>query len=369
MQAYYICTLIFIFPLLLAYCFYSMDVSYLTSEIERGGTIAELMQPYNVKDLTDVTLLQSCVFVVAMPCILCIQVVDIVKALRKSYQRHYHDEPCCPMLSFTLPDYCKQCLSANKVPTEDDDDNRNTSHEEQITSRKKKRSTLWQRLCRTCIRCFRGAKPKKAGMVQPVEIPLRASLEKDREQEEREKRELLLREQSEEQQRLARKELEEQEALKKKLQQEQEERDKQQQAARLMEDKARQELKEAEEAANRWESVLSVTRFKGLWTTFPTSGSFQCNLKSMPVLNQVVDHLKKQGFHVVFAVSPNAENIEIGICNIRPMSVEDWFMARFLIAKNTFSAVMKSNQADMVPALVKKFALAKVLKIDTPGAK
>lgn len=212
-------------------------------------------------------------------------------------------------------------------------------------------------------------RPKKA--VQPVEIvslPLRA-LEKDREQDEREKRETVMREQAEEERRRAQKELEDQEALKKKLQQEQEELARQQEEARQLEAKALAEQKAEEDFANRWESVLNVTRFKGLWTTLPTSGSFQCNLKAMPVLNQVVEHLKKQGFHVVFAVSPNADNMEIGICNIRPVGVEDWFMARFLLAKNTFSAVMKSNNSDIVPPLVKKFALAKVLKIDTPGAK
>lgn len=163
--------------------------------------------------------------------------------------------------------------------------------------------------------------------------------------------------------------MEDQEELKKKLQREQDELNKQQEEARQLETKLLSEKNAEEDFANRWEAVLNVTRFKGLWTSFPTNGSFQCNLKATPVLNQVVDHLKKQGFHVVFAVSPNADNMEIGVCNIRPVGVEDWFMARFLIAKGTFSAVMKANNAEIVPPLVKKFALAKVLKIDTPGAK
>lgn len=207
-------------------------------------------------------------------------------------------------------------------------------------------------------------------MVQPVVekpvLPLK-ELERDREKEERDEREKMLRAQEEERQRLAAKEAEENSEFLKKQQQALEE------AAKRLEVQKRKEMQEdeakklAEEFANRWESVLTVAQFKPLWSSLSTQGSFQCALKSMPTVNLLTDHLKKQGFHVVFAVSSNVNNIEIGICNVRPVSQPGWFLARFLVADNNFSAVMKSDTPEMVPNLVKRFALAKILKIDTPA--
>jgi hypothetical protein len=192
-----------------------------------------------------------------------------------------------------------------------------------------------------------------------VQLQLK-ELDNDRECEQREQRERITREHEEERQRIAQREAEQLAIF-----------HHQQQAAldeeiRRLDEQRLQEMRELEDA-NRWESVLTVSKFKSLWTTLATNGSFQCNLKAMP--NQIVltDHLKRQGFHVVFAVSPNAGDIEIGICNIRPVGVEAWFMARFLASNNGFSAVMKSQDPSLVPTLVKKFALAKALKIDTPG--
>jgi hypothetical protein len=40
-------------------------------------------------------------------------------------------------------------------------------------------------------------------------------------------------------------------------------------------------------------------------------------------------------------------------------------MARFVVSQNSFSAVMKCEVPNEVPNHVKRFALAKVLKIDT----
>lgn len=96
-----------------------------------------------------------------------------------------------------------------------------------------------------------------------------------------------------------------------------------------------------------------------------TSGSFQCKLKAPPVLLQFAEHMKSQGFHVVFASSPNSVDCELGICNNRGDQGGPWFLARFLASQKSFSAVMKSQDPDSVTAYVKKFALAKVLKIDT----
>lgn len=132
-----------------------MDISYLTSEVEKGGTIAELMPPEDVKDLTDVTLLQSCIFVVGMPCILCIQIVDVVKAVNRSYRRHYNDEPL-----FRPPDMAKYfpCLYPKHTDEEEEDEEVKNKVGGVNMNRRKKRSTIWQRMCRTCWRCFRGSK-------------------------------------------------------------------------------------------------------------------------------------------------------------------------------------------------------------------
>lgn len=42
-------------------------------------------------------------------------------------------------------------------------------------------------------------------------------------------------------------------------------------------------------------------------------------------------------------------------------------MARFVTAQNTFSAVMKAENTEQITSYVKKFSLAKVLKIDSSG--
>jgi hypothetical protein len=122
--------------------------------------------------------------------------------------------------------------------------------------------------------------------------------------------------------------------------------------------------KENEQKEMDTKPVLSVFEFKSLWSQLSTTGSFQCKLKSLPVMLQFTDHLKKQGFHVVFAASPTATDIEIGLCNIRNVGNEPWFMTRFLATATSFSAVMKAQDPSQVTAFVKKFALAKVLKID-----
>lgn len=142
MLPYYITTILFILPLLLVFCFYTMDVSYLTDEIEKGGIIAESNPPDDTKDLSDVTLIQSCVFVCAMPCILCIQFADLCKAVKRVYDDNYRDEPF-----FKLPDWFK-----NKTTTAED------MKEPQNTPKKSKKRTIWFRMYRTCIRCFSGAR-------------------------------------------------------------------------------------------------------------------------------------------------------------------------------------------------------------------
>jgi hypothetical protein len=67
----------------------------------------------------------------------------------------------------------------------------------------------------------------------------------------------------------------------------------------------------------------------------------------------------------VFASSPATGGIEVGICNIRSSGEDAWFLARFLATSANFSAVMKCQDLAAVEKFVRKFALAKVLKIDT----
>lgn len=142
MLPYYICTIIFMLPLLIVFCLYTLDVSYLTDEVEKGGIIAEQNPPADVKDLSDVTLLQSCIFVCGMPCILCIQLADLCKAIKRVYDDNYRDDPF-----FQLPSYFK-----SKTTTSEE-----TKDPTNVPKRPRKR-TIWWRMYRTCVRCCTGAK-------------------------------------------------------------------------------------------------------------------------------------------------------------------------------------------------------------------
>jgi hypothetical protein len=135
-----------------------------------------------------------------------------------------------------------------------------------------------------------------------------------------------------------------------------------------------------------------------IWSANEAAGSFQCGLKEEPTLHKLSDHLKKQGFHIVYAsqnkdgsvpssssstdllslasastATPHSPtraaytkiDIEIGICNVRTSEADVWFLARFIVSMGSFSAVMKCSTPDQVPTYVKKFLLAKVLKLDT----
>lgn len=139
---YYICTTMFITPLLLVEFLYTLDVSYLTNELERGGNIAELDPPDDVRDLSDVTLFQSCVFVCAMPCIIGIQCCDLIASTRRAYDRYYREEPL-----FKCPSFVSCWLSSRTIPAEQA---KAKAKEEQ----RKKKKTVWHRLYKTCVRCF-----------------------------------------------------------------------------------------------------------------------------------------------------------------------------------------------------------------------
>ena len=86
-------------------------------------------------------------------------------------------------------------------------------------------------------------------------------------------------------------------------------------------------------------------------------------------MKNFTEHLKKQGFHIVFASETSTNDLEIGLCNVRTENDQGkirgpWFAARLLCSKNNFSAVMKAEDPSLVPQHVKNFKLAKVLKID-----
>ena len=191
-------------------------------------------------------------------------------------------------------------------------------------------------------------------------LPL-ADLTRDREKEERLERERAARERDERQHQLDL----EQAAIEAEKQREAERQ--LMEAARLLNERKQKEAEEERlriERENAFDAVLNVARFKAMWSSLGTAGSFQCNLKSLPVLNSLTDHLKKQGFGIVFAANPSPTDVEVGVCNVRKAKTDSWFMARFLATETSFSAVMKAEKAEEVTAYVKKFALAKVLKID-----
>ena len=189
-----------------------------------------------------------------------------------------------------------------------------------------------------------------------------ADLQQDREKEERMERERAVRERED---RKRQQEIEEaaEEAERKRRADAQ-----LQEAARVLNERRQREAEEAarrEEEANGWERTLPVAKFKALWSSLGTAGSFKCNLKALPAITNLTEHLKKQGFHIVFAAKPSPNDVEVGVCNVRAQEQDVWFMARFLATATSFSAVMKAQNAEQVTAYVKKFALAKVLKIDS----
>jgi hypothetical protein len=171
-------------------------------------------------------------------------------------------------------------------------------------------------------------------------------------------------------------------------------REEEEEQVRLKEKESVEALLKATEETSALETAktemrLNVNSFRSLWTVLETAGSFQCKLKAAPNIGSFTDHMKRQvvlfsanylliysfpfylnslliiqGFHVIFATAPPTGGIEVGICNIRTTGDEAWFMARFIASTSTFSAVMKAQDPSIVEKYVKKFSLAKILKID-----
>lgn len=341
---YYICTILFLLPYLVSLVYYPLEVSYYIDQIDNGGVIAEPDPPDNFMDLSDVSLFQSCIFVCAMPCVMCIMFTDLIKAIRKAYAKHYADQP-----GFMSNKHKEKYAAPGEV---------------------KKKRRVWRRVWKTLTRWFRGAKKKEVrpDATAPVDIEIGppaalelADLQVDREKEERLERERAIREREDRkrQQELEEAAAEAEKQRKAELQM--------QEAARVLNERRQREEEEAaqrERELNGWDRTLAVAKFKTLWATLSTAGSFQCNLKALPAITNLTEHLKKQGFHIVFAAKPSPNDVEVGVCNIRLQEQDPWFMARFLATQSSFSAVMKAENTEQVTAYVKKFALAKVLKID-----
>jgi len=133
-------------------------------------------------------------------------------------------------------------------------------------------------------------------------------------------------------------------------------------------ERAEREAKEKEQRELEMAPTLSARMFKQLWGNLESSGSFQCKLKADALQQAFVEHLRKQGFHVVFVSNPQIGGFEVGVCNVRENGEGAWFLARFLSNARTFSAVMKCQDPSIVTGFVKKFALARVLRIDTTAS-
>jgi len=348
---FYICTCIAIVPLLAGMVFYLMDVSYFVDEIGRPDSVIEEPDPpADVMDLSDVTATQLILVTVSFPFVVFMQVLDLCVALQRAAVR------------FLRVQYRKRVQ-----PLLGGRDDGQGQGQEQGTAKAKKRSGVLTRLARTIRRqvarlCLKGGKTMPSDMLpsgaqgeeEGKTMELKTAV-KDRELEER-----LAREQAEE------------EAERRRAAQEREARlAEEREVARVRreaEQIAAQEARDLEDqrrvlALSR-APTLDVPSFKEKWGTLPAAGTFSCRLRALPELETLTEHMRKQGFHIVFASVPTPAEVELGICNIRKEGTEPWFLARFLSSKNTFSAVMKSESATEAPVHVKRFALAKVLKID-----
>jgi hypothetical protein len=93
-----------------------------------------------------------------------------------------------------------------------------------------------------------------------------------------------------------------------------------QEAARVMQERKQREDEERarkEYEMNGWDRTLPVVKFKALWASLATAGSFQCNLKALPAITNLTEHLKKQGELLRPAVLNVRERID---CSDQPVS-------------------------------------------------
>lgn len=357
---FFLCTCIFIMPLAVGTLLMLLDMSFFIDEIVNvpGSSIEEPDPPAEIMDLTDVTAQQLVLYVLSLPFVVFIQIFDLCVALLKAARRYILRERR-KRLEASAAEYDEAANAAAKAA-------------------KKRQSGVLSRLVRTLRRCLCcclrikgvggiGGSPSKnkilpgssgaggEGGGEEKAQELRATGVRDRELEERLAREALEEEAERKRQRDLRDAAE-------------------REAAEALRQRRESELAAAREAADmqemrdkerlRMAPTLDVPTFKDKWSTLAAAGTFSCRLRALPELNALTEHMRTQGFHVVFASVPTPAEVELGICNIREKGTEPWFLARFLSSRGTFSAVMKSESVESAPVHVKKFALAKCLKID-----
>ena len=344
MLPHYICTVVFMLPYLLCVCKYGMNISYLNEEVEMGGNIVE-PGAVNVMDMTGMSIQDCCQTVITFPLAVVYQFFNLLAAIFFAVRRMW--------------------VVANRF-YEDKKNERAAEREAKAAAKAKKGKSMWRRIKKTLNRwrnMIPGLRdpPHPAYVPEPgIDEPSTSALTRGatKEQQERLERERAL----EEAERML---------MRKKQAEYEEARQKDEEAKkRKSEEEARRRLQLLEEEEKRLAELdepktLDVQKFKELWTTLGTSGSFQCKLKSIPEVKPFCEHMKKQGFHVAYAATPKDSDVEVGLCNIREDRKGPWFIARLLTSGNSFSAVMKAEDPAIVPNYVKKFALAKVLKIDT----
>ncbi len=341
-------TACFIIPYLLAQFYYILNIHYLLDEMAYGGEMNEPEYDPNYVDLSNVTLTGIFWTMITVPLILGLQLYDILMAL-----------------------YRRIIAYINNIKPKEDPQRKKYNCCIRIFT------TLWKFACKCILFCKVLSAKRFAGKSTVVPSPgdeggtktisslenRLQGLEAGKEEMDRLERERLEKEKKRQDEILAlKKKQEEEERIKAEKKAKEEEERRRLEAEKLAEEEARKEREKKM-------PTLDVNNFKLLWTQLGTAGSFQCKLKSMPTLQGFNEHIKKQGFHVVFATSPSPDDIEVGICNVLGEEGGPRFLARFLASKNNFSAVMKCESVDAVTQFVKKFSLSKVLKIDTSAAK
>lgn len=344
MLPHYISTILFIFPYLICVCRYGMNISYLNEEVEMGGNITE-PGAVNSMDMSGMSIQECCQVVVTFPLAVIYQLFNFGAALFFAGKRLF--------------------VVASRF-YEEKKEERAAARQAKEEAKSKKGRSLFRRVRKTLNRWRNKIPGLRDPPVPPyipeggIDDPPTSQLNQgvSREQQERLERER----QAEEQERRLKRQKEAEEELMRAKEEEGK--------RRKSEEEAKRRLKELEEEEKRLAELdepqtLTTQKFKELWTTLATSGSFQCKLKSLPEMKPFCDHLKKQGFHVAYAAIPKEGDIEVGLSNIREDRKGPWFIARLLTSGNSFSAVMKAENPEIVPTYVKKFALAKVLKIST----
>lgn len=341
MLKYYLLTVVFMIPYLICVTLYGLNVSYLNEEVEMGGAINE-PNPVGAVDMTGITLTECCTVILAYPLAIIYQSFELMYAFYLMgnrgcafFWRRYEENRQAGVVA-------RAAAAAEAA---------------------KKGRSFSRRLTRTFNRLLGyipGFRKKKDPFIAPLPQDLRNFKAGDREMAERLEQERVAEEAERRAQfEVQRREKEEQIAAEARKFEEEAAKA----AARL------KELQEEEDKINAsmFQPTLNSDKFKEMWGSLAQAGSFQCKLKSMPVVKEFTNHLMKQGFHVVFAAGPGASgDVEVGLCNVRVQgSAEKWFLARLLASNGAFSAIMKAETPDIVPTFVKKFALAKILKIDT----